>query len=451
MRRMLFPPDFIWGAATAAYQIEGAVREGGRGETIWDRFSHTPGKTLNGDTGDVACDHYHRFPEDLRLMKELGLKGYRFSIAWSRIFPEGKGRPNKAGVNFYHRLIDGLLASGIEPIITLYHWDLPQALQEEGGWLNRTTIAAYARYAAYLFDTFGDRVKKWITLNEPWVVAFAGHFQGRHAPGLASFPAAVQVTHHLLLAHARAVESYRQAKQGDGKIGITLNLYPTYPATETAADQKAATFVDGYYNRWFLDPVFKGAYPADLLHLYTTAGCAPVLLPGDQKLIAAQKVDFLGVNYYFRRVVRSSPVHPILQFEEVKPEGTYTKMDWEVYPAGLYDLLIRLDRDYDHPELYITENGAAFDDGPPVGGMVADDERVAYLKQHIAAAHRAIQDGVRLKAYYVWSLLDNFEWAHGYSKRFGLFYIDYQTLAREWKKSGCWYREVIKNNGLLDH
>lgn len=449
MERMVFPDKFIWGAATAAYQIEGGAREGGRGESIWDRFSHIPGKTLNGDTGDEACDHYHRYQHDISLMKELGLKGYRFSIAWPRVFPGGKGTANQDGVDFYNRLVDGLLENGIEPMVTLYHWDLPQALQDEGGWRNRNTIDYFAEYASYLFATLGDRVKKWITHNEPWVVAFAGHFQGRHAPGLCDLPLAVQVTHHLLLSHAKAVERYRSSKYGDGKIGITLNLYPTYPASETAADQKAAVLIDGHHNRWFLDPVFKGTYPEDLLELYQKSLSAPVLLPGDMEFIAANAIDFLGVNYYSRKVVRYSAIHPVLQFVEVKPEGAeYTEMNWEVYPRGLYDLLIRISRDYHNPEIYITENGAAFKDREPGSGIVADDERLEFLKQHFAAAHRAIRDGVRLNGYYVWSLMDNFEWAHGYSKRFGVIYIDYQTQARIWKKSGRWYREVIKNNGL---
>ncbi|TCL61942.1 broad-specificity cellobiase [Hydrogenispora ethanolica] len=449
MAQLIFPKDFLWGAATASYQIEGGAADDGKGESIWDRFSHIPGKVTNGDTGDVACDHYHRYREDVRLMKELGLKGYRFSISWPRVFPNGRGAVNPQGIDFYNRLVDELLANGIEPAVTLYHWDLPQALQENGGWGNRAIVDDFAAYAAYLFDVLGDRVKKWITHNEPWVVAFAGHFQGRHAPGLTDLPLAVQVTHHLILSHAKAVQAYRASKHGDGQIGITLNLYPSVPASDSESDRAAATLVDGHNNRWFLDPVLKGEYPADILRLYQERLNSPVIEPGDMECIAASPMDFLGINYYFQKVVKHSEVHPILQFEEIKPEGSeYTAMNWEITPQGLTDLLVRLDRDYHHPDLYITENGAAFKDDRRDGGVVDDQDRLKFLQQHFAAAHRALEAGVKLKGYYVWSLMDNFEWAHGYGKRFGLIYIDYQTLERTWKKSALWYREVIRDNGL---
>ncbi len=449
MAQLIFPKDFIWGAATASYQIEGGATADGKGESIWDRFSHIPGKIMNGDTGDVACDHYHLYRQDIQLMKELGLQSYRFSISWPRVFPSGRGPVNQQGLDFYNRLVDELLRNGIEPMVTLYHWDLPQALQENGGWANRSIVDDFAAYAACLFDALGDRVKKWITHNEPWVVAFAGNFQGRHAPGLTDLATAVQVSHHLILSHARAVQAYRASKYHDGQIGITLNLYPCVSASDSDLDRQAAALVDGHNNRWFLDPVLKGTYPQDILDLYREKLNAPLIRPGDMEQIAAAPMDFLGVNYYFRKVVRYAAVHPVLPFEEVKPEGSkYTQMNWEITPQGLTDLLIRLDRDYNHPHIFITENGSAFPDAFEGGEVVADPDRCEFLEGHFAAAHRALAAGVQLDGYYVWSLMDNFEWAHGYSKRFGLIYIDYPTQRRIWKQSALWYREVIKNNGF---
>lgn len=446
-----FPTHFVWGAATAAYQIEGGVQADGRGESIWDRFSHTPGMVAQGHSGDLACDHYHRYPQDIAIMKQLGLPAYRFSIAWSRIFPEGRGRLNQKGLDFYNRLVDALLQEGITPLITLYHWDLPQGLQENGGWDNRDTIDCFADYAACVFEALGDRVKQWITHNEPWVAAFAGHFQGRHAPGLSDLSLAVRVSHHLLLSHARAVQVFRNCRHHDGRIGITLNLYPMQPASDSAADQQAARLADGHHNRWFLDPALTGKYPQDLLELYTKTLGAPVIHPGDLELLAASPLDFLGVNYYFRKIITHSGVHPVLGFEAVQPEkAPFTAMNWEIYPQGLYDLLLRLNRDYHNPAIWITENGAAFADQRRREGIIADDDRLEFLKGHFAAAWRAIHDGVNLEAYYVWSLLDNFEWAHGYQKRFGLIGIDYQTQERIWKKSALWYKEVIANNGFKD-
>ncbi|MFZ5986753.1 MAG: GH1 family beta-glucosidase [Bacillota bacterium] len=449
MIRNDFPDNFIWGTATASYQIEGAVKEDGRGESIWDRFSHIPGKILNGDNGDIACDHYHRYKQDVKLMKEMGTNGYRFSIAWSRIFPEGKGQVNQKGMDFYQRLVDELLENGIDPMITLYHWDLPQALQDIGGWGNRDMTDYFAQYSQYVFKALGDRVKKWVTHNEPWVVAFAGNLQGRHAPGLTDFPLAVQVSHNLLLSHAKAVEAFRGSSPKDGKIGITLNLYPVYPASDSVEDVEAASLVDGYHNRWFLDPVLKGTYPEDTLKLYRDNLNAPVIMPGDMELIAANPMDFLGINYYFRKVVKKANTGSILQFEEIKPEGSkYTEMNWEVYPESLYDLLLRIDKDYNSPHIYITENGAAFKDDMPVDKVVEDQDRLDFLREHFAAALKAIQHGIKLDGYYVWSLMDNFEWAQGYSKRFGLLYIDYKTQERIWKKSALWFKDFLRNNGF---
>lgn len=446
MSKLIFPPDFIWGTATASYQIEGAVQEDGRGESIWDRFSHTPGRTNNGETGDVACEHYHRYREDVVLMKELGLKGYRFSIAWPRIFPKGTGKANPKGIDFYRRLLDELLHNGIDPLVTLYHWDLPQTIQDRGGWDNRDTASYFADYAACVFETLGDRVRKWITFNEPSVAALNGHAISEHAPGFTDYSLAIRVSHHLNLAHAKAVGIYRQMNQ-HGKIGTTLNLTSVYPASGSQADRDAAKIVDGHFNRWYLDPVLRGSYPEDMLKLYTEKLQAPVIKSGDLELLARAKIDFLGANYYFRMLVKQSDLDPLLGYEMLKPSGTYTAMGWEVSPQGLYDLLIRLDLEYQHPVLYITENGAAFQDRL-VAGKVADPDRLNYLKLHFTEAHRAIRDGVNLKGYYLWSLMDNFEWAHGFSKRFGIIYTDYPTQKRIWKDSARWYQEVIKNNGF---
>jgi beta-glucosidase len=432
MAKLIFPENFIWGAATAAYQIEGAVKEDGRGESIWDHFSHTPGRTHNGETGDIACDHYHRYLKDVLLMKEMGLKGYRFSIAWPRILPEGKGKVNSKGMDFYRSLLDELLQNGIDPLVTLYHWDLPQTLQDKGGWDNRDTVSYYADYAACVFEALGALVQKWITFNEPSVVVLNGHAIAEHAPGFTDYPLAIRVSHHLNLAHAKAIQVYRQMNQ-QGSIGTTLNLTSVYPASDSAVDQTAARIVDGHFNRWYLDPVFKGVYPQDMLQLYIGKLHAPVIKPGDMELLANTKIDFLGVNYYSRMLVKESAQDSLLGYETIKPVGSaYTEMGWEIYPQGLYDLLIRLDRDYGHPRIYITENGAAFKD-ELVGGQVADQERLEYLKQHFSAEYQAIQHGVKLEGYYVWSLMDNFEWAHGFSKRFGLLYTNYKTQERIWK------------------
>lgn len=439
-----FPEAFVWGAATASYQIEGGVREGGRGESIWDRFSHTPGKIQNGDTGDVACDHYHRYAEDVELMAELGLNAYRFSIAWPRIFPEGKRQVNTQGLDFYNRLVDCLLEAGIEPFATLYHWDLPQALQEEGGWANQDTVGYFADYTVTVSRELGDRIHHWITHNEPWVVAFLGHATGEHAPGLKDLATALQVSHHLLLSHSQAVPILREHGDADTRVGITLNLHPAHPASESQADEEAARRFDGYKNRWFLDPLFKGQYPEDMLAWYDDK--APSIHPGDLDRIAVP-IDFLGVNYYFRDVVEAGPQEKFLQANTIKPqEAEYTEMGWEIYPEGLYELLMRLHQGYQVPKLYVTENGAAFADEVEADGQVHDPRRVRYLQEHFLQAHRAIQDGAPLAGYFVWTLLDNFEWAFGYSKRFGLIYVDHPTQERIVKESGKWYRDVIAEN-----
>jgi beta-glucosidase len=444
-----FPKDFVWGAATAAYQIEGAVREDGRGESIWDRFSHTPGMTANGDTGDVACDHYHLWRKDLDNMKAIGLMGYRFSIAWPRVFPSGRGGLNRKGLDFYSNLVDALLEKGIQPAATLYHWDLPQELQDKGGWTSRDTARYFADYAAAVFSRLGDRVGTWITLNEPQVSAFVGYAHGRHAPGLADYHLAVQASHELMMAHAFAVEVYRELCPGKGAIGITLNLHSVYPLTDSMEDEAATRLADGVANRWYLDPVFKGGYPQDVLDLYTSKGVVQAFHEDDLAQLGKNKPDFIGVNFYFpQRVRRIDPHHPILGFETViPPDCPKTEMGWEVYPEGLHDLLVRLDRDYGSPVLSITENGAAYADKKVERGQVQDDDRISYIASHLRECLRAVNGGVKLASYYVWSLMDNFEWAYGYAMRFGLTHVDYRTQARTWKKSAGWYRDLIASNG----
>lgn len=444
-RFLQFPDGFLWGAATASYQIEGAWNEDRKGESIWDRFSHTPGKVLHGDTGDVACDHYHRWKDDIQLMAELGLRVYRFSISWPRVLPEGKGEVNPAGLDFYSRLVDGLLAESIQPFVTLYHWDLPQALQEEHGWANRDIVYWFQEYADVVSRRLGDRVRGWITHNEPWVVAFQGYHTGRHAPGIQDLRTAIQTSHHLLLSHGLAVPILRRDSARDTQVGITLNLSPIHAATDSEADQAAASRHDGYLNRWFLDPLFKGSYPEDMLEQY--AEDAPVVEAGDMGAVRVP-VDFLGVNYYTRTVVQAHPKGGFLQASRVQPEGSdYTEMDWEIYPDGMYELLTRLRDEYGGPVMYVTENGAAFAD-ELVDDSVEDPRRVAYLRDHFAAAWRAIEQGVALHGYFLWSLMDNFEWALGYSKRFGIVYVDYETQRRIPKASALWYKEVIARNGI---
>lgn len=434
---MKFPRDFRWGVATASYQIEGAAQEDGRGESIWDRFSRTPGKVLHGHTGDVACDHYHRYKEDVALMAELGVDSYRFSIAWPRIYPAGKGELNPKGLDFYKRLVDELLQRGIEPMATLYHWDLPQVLEDKGGWLNRDTAYYFRDYAVTMFEELGDTVKLWITLNEPWCSAYLGYGNGVHAPGKSDLNWYLQAAHILLLAHGLALQAYRELNL-PGEIGITLNLSPQYPASPSREDGEACRRADGFLNRWFLDPLFAGFYPQDMPEFLTAV--APHIQPGDFDLISAPQ-DFLGINYYSRGIIKAAGKDG---YEALPPAGPVTHMGWEVYPEGLYDLLLRVHRDYGPIPLYITENGAAYPD-QLVEGRVADPERTAYLREHFAQAARALEAGVPLKGYYVWSFLDNFEWAFGYERRFGIVYVDFQTQARIIKDSGRWYQSFLKD------
>jgi len=422
----LFPADFRWGVATAAYQIEGAVSKDGRGPSIWDTFSHTPGKTHNGDTGDVACDHYHRWADDLELMSQLGIQSYRFSVAWPRILPQGTGRVNAKGLDFYERLVDGLLARGIEPNATLYHWDLPQPLQDKGGWASRDTAQTFVAYADAVSRRLGDRVKFYATFNEPWCIAILSHEIGEHAPGFNDRRLALQVAHHVLLAHGLAMPVLRE-NAPKAQHGIVLNFTPSYALDDSIEARQTATLMDGTFNRWFADPLFKGRYPEDIWELY--GELVPKVDDGDMAQIAAP-IDFLGVNYYTRVSFGGDPGNV-----------ERTAMGWEVFPQGLRDLLLRLQRDYGVP-MYVTENGAAYADNF-VDGTVHDPERVRYLERHLAAVHEALEAGANVKGYYAWSLLDNFEWAKGYSKRFGLIYVDYPTQRRILKSSAKWYAELI--------
>jgi beta-glucosidase len=440
-----FPKGFLWGTATASYQIEGAVSEDGRGESIWDRFSHTPGKILNGDTGDVADDHYHRYLEDVRLMRSLGLQTYRFSIAWPRIMPAGGGAVNQKGVDFYSRLIDALLAANIKPVPTLYHWDLPQVLEDRGGWPSVDTARYFADYATACFEAFGDRVNTWITLNEPWCSAHLGYVSGDHAPGLKDQKLGFKAAHTLLYAHGLAVQRFRDILPGK-RIGITLNLSPSYPATDSEEDRAAAERGAAYSNGWFVEPLYRGDYPEVMREAF--GADLPEFTP-EQRAAVTSPTDFLGVNYYMRGIFRNDPNAGPLRAAWVDPgDVPRTAMGWEIYPQGLKDLLVWLKENCRNPVIYITENGAAFEDVPEPDGTVHDADRTRFLREHFLAAREAIEEGVRLEGYYVWSLLDNFEWAYGYSRRFGIVRVDYDTQKRTPKDSARWFAEVIRNNAV---
>ncbi len=428
-----FPKNFVWGAATAAYQIEGAPAEDGKGPSIWDTFAHRPGVIADGTNGDVACDHYHRWPEDIALMRALNLDAYRFSIALTRIQPNGRGPANPAGLDFYSRLVDGLLESGITPYVTLYHWDLPQALEDEGGWLRRGIVDDYQVYADLVTRALGDRVKHWATFNEPWVFTWAGYALGEDAPGLRlGARGALAATHHALLAHGITMPLIRANVPG-AVAGIVLDLNHVEAASDKPEDVAAARRWDGCQNRWYLDAVFKGRYPEDMLQLYGAA--APDVLPGDLDQIRAP-LDFLGVNFYRRSVVGAGTDLPPIAMKRHSPPGEYTEMGWEVSPNGLYDILKTVSDGYHPNALYVTENGAAFADVVAPDGGIHDERRTHYLRHHFAQARQALNDGVPLKGYFVWSLLDNFEWACGFAKRFGVIYTDYATQRRTIKDSG---------------
>jgi beta-glucosidase len=453
-----FPDGFLWGAATAAYQIEGAPAADGKGPSIWDTFSHLPGATFHGDTGDVACDSYHRYPADIALLKRLGVGAYRFSLSWPRIQPDGRGPANAAGLDYYHRVIDGLLDAGIEPVVTLYHWDLPQALQDDGGWAARETSELFGEFAEIAGKAFGDRVRKWITLNEPWVVANIGYRDGRHAPGVRDAAQAVAANHHLLLAHGNAVAALRGGGSAEAEVGITLNLAVVRAVSADAAE--VAAIHEARQNGVYLEPIFRREYPAllDGDPAYSPAAAGGLVRDGDFDVIAAP-LDFLGVNFYAPRYVGLLPEDGVPRRGEtpagenvvmVQPEGMpVTAMNWLVEPGSLHELLTRVVAPVTGTlPVYITENGSAWYDYVTPDGRVEDHERLSYLRDHLAAVHAAITEGVPVKGYFAWSLLDNFEWAEGYSKRFGLAFVDYGTQRRIIKRSGEFYASVTRGNAI---
>lgn len=434
IKRVQFPVDFIWGVATAAFQIEGAAKEGGRGESVWDRFCAQPDTIADGSNGEVACDHYNRMPQDVDMIADMGVKNYRFSVSWPRVQPDGQTTWNEEGFAFYDRLLSALESKGIAAHLTLNHWDLPQALQDQGGWANRETCQHFLRYAQQVSLRFGHRLASLVTHNEPWVIAVLGHQNGIFAPGLKARSTAFQVSHHLLLSHGMVVQALRQSHP-QLKLGIVLNLSPIYPASDAQADLDKAHLDDGYIVRWYMDPLFKGVYPADV---WADLGLdAPVVLDGDLQIIA-QSLDFVGVNYYTRNF--SSSGNP---WDVRANAKRVTDMGWEVFPQGLTELLVRLTRDYAPAALMVTENGSAFVD-KLVDGKVHDPERMEYLQEHIFECRRAIELGVPLTGYFAWSLMDNFEWASGYAKRFGLVYVDYTNQQRIVKSSGHWYSDFLK-------
>jgi beta-glucosidase len=439
-----FPTDFLWGSATSAYQVEGSPLADGAGPSIWQRFVHTPGLVLDGDTGDVACDHYRRYQGDVALMRELGLQAYRFSVSWSRVLPRGKGTVNQAGLDFYDRLVDTLLEHDIEPLVTLFHWDLPAALDDLGGWLNPDIAGWFADYAAVMFRKLDGRVKNWATLNEPWVVTHGGYLHGPLAPGHRNRFEAPIASHHLMRSHGAAVKAYRA--EGGHHIGLVVNIEPKYPASDDAADRAATARADAYMNRQYLDPVFLGKYPDEMKEIFDEAW--PDWPAEDFELIS-QPIDFVGINYYTRNVTRFDPDAWPLRAAPVKQkQSTYTETGWEVFPQGLTDTLVWFKNRYGNAPIYITENGAAFFD-PPVaeGGRVQDPLRVDYLRKHLIAVHTAMQQGVDVRGYMAWSLLDNFEWSLGYSKRFGIVHVDFETQTRTPKDSARFYARVIASNG----
>jgi beta-glucosidase len=440
-----FPDGFVWGTSTSAYQIEGAWNEDGKGISIWDTFAHTPGKIERDENADITGDHYHLWSADLDLMAGLGIPAYCFSIAWPRVIPTGRGAANPAGLDFYDRLVDGLLQRGIDPYLMLYHWDLPQALQDRGGWAERETAELFAEYTRVVANRLGDRVNHWITHDEPFVAAMAGHFNGQHAPGLQDPIAALRSAHHMLLSHGCAVQALRAVLPSAAQVGIILSVYPVHPAADTEADRQAAWRTDGLTNRLFLDPLFRAAYPSDVQELF--GPFFPEIQPADLKTIAAP-IDFLGVNYYTRVVIQADPDIPVMGARQIQvPDSEYSQM-WEIYPNGMFEVLERVHRDYHPGNMYVTENGVPVPDGVDLDNRIRDERRIRYLSEHILQVHRAIQAGIPVRGYFHWSFQDNFEWSFGYRLRFGLVYVDYTTQERIVKDSGRWYAQVIRQNGL---
>ncbi len=441
LSRTDFGDDFRWGCSTSAFQIEGGASAGGRVPSIWDTFCDKPGAIRDGSNGSEACDHFHLWPQDMALAQSLGLNAYRFSIAWPRIFSARGAAPNEEGLQFYSDLVDGMLARGIEPWITLYHWDLPQYLQDQGGWTSRDTVAAFVEYADVVTKRLGDRVKHWITHNEPWCTAMHGNLDGMHAPGITSVPTALQVCHHVLLSHGLAVPLIRANAPG-AKVGIALSLHPIKAATDSEQDQAAVKRHDAFRNRWFLDPLYGRGYPVEPMQLL--GDDAPHIVDGDMQAIAVA-TDFLGVNYYFPEVVKDDAEGGFLRTRVVLPEGRErTDFGWEVAPAGLTELMVRIARDYKPAEMYVTENGSCFDDHVEADGSIRDNGRRDYLVRHLQAVRSAREQGVPVKGYFAWSLLDNFEWSEGYLRRFGIAYVDFKTQKRTLKLSGTWYRDFLR-------
>ena len=450
--KITFPENFLWGAATASYQIEGAWNKHGKGESTWDRFTHTPGKIRNNDTGDVANDHYRLWKKDIGLMKKLGLQAYRFSISWPRVLPAGRGKINQKGLDFYSKLVDGLLESNITPFVTLYHWDLPQKLEDEGGWPMRSTANAFVEYTDMITRALGDRVKNWITHNEPAVVAWTGYAEGIHAPGLKDYGLGVRTAHHLLLSHGLAVPVIR-GNSPNAEVGIALDIWWRVAASNSRADLDLVRQEDGRLVRWFLDPLYGRGYPSDKIADFTKMGALPngldFVQAGDMDAIAVP-TDFVGLNYYSRHVYRANTPDndPQTVFTQPRTPEHWTEVDWEIYPDGLTNVLKRLYFNYQPRKIHVTENGASYSTPPDEKGNIHDEYRTNYLRTHFAAMYRAIQAGVPLAGYFVWSLMDNFEWSHGYSQRFGIVWVDYETQKRTLKDSAKWYKNVIKKNGF---
>ncbi len=441
-----FPAGFLWGSATAAYQVEGSSTADGAGMSIWDRFAHTPGLIADGDTGDVACDQYRLYRQDVALMRELGLQAYRFSVSWSRVLPQGRGAVNPAGLDYYDRLADTLLENGVEPLVTLYHWDLPAALDDRGGWLNPDSADWFSDYANVMYRKLDGRVKTWATLNEPWVVTDGGYLHGALAPGHKNRFEAPIASHNLMRAHGSAVKAYRA--EGKHRIGLVVNLEPKYPASQDPADLAAVARADAYMNRQYLDPVFLGRYPEEMTEIF---GEAWPTWPAEDYALIAQPIDWLGVNYYTRNVTRQDPASWPLKATSVRQrQATYTETGWEVFPQGLTDILVWVRDRYGDIPLSVTENGAAFFDPPQAeDGRVQDPLRVSYLRKHLAAVHDAIAQGVKVEGYMVWSLLDNLEWSLGFSKRFGIVHVNFATQARTPKDSARFYAQVVASNGAV--
>jgi len=442
LRLDVLPADFRWGSATAAYQVEGAAREEGRGASIWDTFSHTPGRTRNGDTGDIAADHYHRYAQDAQLMADFGLNAYRFSISWPRILPDGKGRVNPAGLDHYDRVVDTLLGLGIEPLVTLFHWDLPQALEDEGGWFNRDTAHHFADYAGIVVERLADRVPRWLTLNEPWTTVGQGYSRGVHAPGHRDYRKAGTAIHHLLLAHGEGVQRIRSLAPAVSQVGITLSMAVTRPWSEAPTDVAAARLLDGEQNRVYLDPLFHHAYPEDLADLFPTLFDESIVRAGDLDIVGSG-IDFLGVNYYLMHIVKADPLVPVLGARLMHPPGPMMSAGIAARPEGLYECLTRVAGEYTRLPILVTEVGASVHDYVDPDGRVKDAGRIDYLDECLQSIIRAVEEGIDVRGLYVWSLLDNLEWDLGYSIRFGLFYVDYRTQERVPKDSAHWYRGII--------